>query len=198
MEAIKILWYFEPSKIDQQLRRPRPHVGRSTSLHNFMRIFCSFWFYFNLQFYKLLTALTQRSSPMGYNKGKQSKCYILYKKNTHLVHAVCNILTTLFSISLVARSTAKTPSSYTTNSQNWLCAILNTMFKTPLDITQENLLYKLYICVLSLTGKKYELFEPAKEEETESLESTLSIFESNIKFLSLCANVSKFRKFKKF
>ena len=103
MEAIKILWYFEPSKIDQQLRRPRPHVGRSTSLHNFMRIFCSFWFYFNLQFYKLLTALTQRSSPMGYNKGKQSKCYILYKKNTHLVHAVCNILTTLFSISLVAR-----------------------------------------------------------------------------------------------
>ena len=51
---------------------------------------------------------------------------------------------------------------------------------------------------LSLKDTKIELFEPANEEEMESLEFALSVFESSIKSLSSFANISKFPKFNKF
>ena len=65
-----------------------------------------------------------RSGAIRFSKEKLS-IVILYKGNTILVYAVCNLL----SNSLVALTNAQTPFSYVTNSQDWLCTILNTMFK---------------------------------------------------------------------
>ena len=59
-----------------------------------------------------------RLSPIKYIHEKTTNFVILYKNNTRLEYADCNLLTKTLSVSLVARATIQTPSSYMTNSQS--------------------------------------------------------------------------------